>query len=202
MNKNEKLAAAPAASGGDYPECSGDPASCPENEGHGCCKPNPKCSCPSGDGSLSWPCQEHPPSGASVSERARALLAASYRESGDKAQALDVERRIPYVHHAIALRAVEQALTQQHALSSPRQEGDSTAASTQGIDPFAGITYHDEKGPQGTLDRLRRYAKEGDNRRNLLGQTMNEAAHILSRLLTSPTTGADGGSLVGRGGHG
>lgn len=52
-------------------------------------------------------------SGASVSERARALLAASYRESGDKAQALDVERRIPYVHHAIALRAVEQALTQQ-----------------------------------------------------------------------------------------
>jgi hypothetical protein len=54
-----------------------------------------------------------PPAGASVSERARALLAASYRESGDKAQALDVERRIPYVHHAIALRAVEQALTQQ-----------------------------------------------------------------------------------------
>lgn len=30
-----------AASGGEYPECSGDPASCPENEGHGCCKPNP-----------------------------------------------------------------------------------------------------------------------------------------------------------------
>lgn len=22
----------------DYPECSGDPASCPENEGFGCCK--------------------------------------------------------------------------------------------------------------------------------------------------------------------
>lgn len=22
----------------DYPECSGDPASCPENEGHGCCR--------------------------------------------------------------------------------------------------------------------------------------------------------------------
>lgn len=54
-----------------------------------------------------------PPAGASVSERARELLAASYRESGDKAQALDVERRIPYVHHAIALRALEQALTQQ-----------------------------------------------------------------------------------------
>lgn len=25
----------------DYPECSGNPASCPENEGYGCCKPNP-----------------------------------------------------------------------------------------------------------------------------------------------------------------
>ena len=25
----------------DHPECSGDPASCPENEGRGCCKPNP-----------------------------------------------------------------------------------------------------------------------------------------------------------------
>jgi hypothetical protein len=25
----------------EYPECSGDPASCPENEGFGCCKPNP-----------------------------------------------------------------------------------------------------------------------------------------------------------------
>jgi len=35
------LAAAPPASGGEYPGCSGDPASCPENEGHGCCKPNP-----------------------------------------------------------------------------------------------------------------------------------------------------------------
>jgi hypothetical protein len=26
----------------EYPECSGDPASCPENEGYGCCKPNPR----------------------------------------------------------------------------------------------------------------------------------------------------------------
>jgi len=25
-----------------YANCSGDPASCPENEGHGCCKPNPQ----------------------------------------------------------------------------------------------------------------------------------------------------------------
>jgi len=33
-------AAAPTPAS-DYPECSGDPASCPENEGHGCCKPNP-----------------------------------------------------------------------------------------------------------------------------------------------------------------
>lgn len=26
---------------GMWNECSGDPASCPENEGRGCCKPNP-----------------------------------------------------------------------------------------------------------------------------------------------------------------
>lgn len=26
----------------DYPECSGEPENCPENEGYGCCKPNPK----------------------------------------------------------------------------------------------------------------------------------------------------------------
>jgi hypothetical protein len=25
----------------EWPECSGDPACCPENEGYGCCKPNP-----------------------------------------------------------------------------------------------------------------------------------------------------------------
>jgi hypothetical protein len=36
-------ALAPAESGeGAYKECSGDPASCPENEGYGCCKPNHK----------------------------------------------------------------------------------------------------------------------------------------------------------------
>lgn len=34
------LAAAPSAPQG-FPECSGNPASCPENEGYGCCKPNP-----------------------------------------------------------------------------------------------------------------------------------------------------------------
>ena len=32
--------ATPSAPKG-FPECSGDPASCPENEGYGCCKPNP-----------------------------------------------------------------------------------------------------------------------------------------------------------------
>lgn len=35
------LAAAPQAepAQAEYPECSGDPRDCPENEGHGCCKP-------------------------------------------------------------------------------------------------------------------------------------------------------------------
>lgn len=99
------LAAAPAASGGEYPGCSGDPASCPENEGHGCCKPNPArhvaivCDWKDADPfptfieaeiggksvSLEWrdrpdglkdlivpvTAAPHPPSAASVSERAR-----------------------------------------------------------------------------------------------------------------------------------
>lgn len=32
---------APKPIGDAWPECSGDPACCPENEGRGCCKPNP-----------------------------------------------------------------------------------------------------------------------------------------------------------------
>ncbi len=108
---------APAASGGEYPECSGDPVSCPENEGHGCCKPNPKCSCPSGDGSLDWPCKAHPPSYASVSERARALLAAQYRAAGFNAAAdwiaeADMDAEENNLDRCV-IRAIEQALTQQ-----------------------------------------------------------------------------------------
>lgn len=108
--------AAPSASGGEYPGCSGDPASCPENEGHGCCKPNPArhvaivCDWKNADPfptfieaeiggksvSLEWrdrpdglkelivpvTAAPQPPSAASVSERARELLAAEYRTHG------------------------------------------------------------------------------------------------------------------------
>ncbi|QLQ28474.1 MAG: hypothetical protein HZT39_09605 [Pseudoxanthomonas sp.] len=107
---------APPASGGEYPGCSGDPASCPENEGHGCCKPNPArhvaivCDWKNADPfptfieaeiggksvSLEWrdrpdglkelivpvTAAPQPPSDASVSERARELLAAEYRTHG------------------------------------------------------------------------------------------------------------------------
>ena len=33
---------ATTCSASDWPECSGDPASCPENNGYGCGKPNPQ----------------------------------------------------------------------------------------------------------------------------------------------------------------
>ena len=36
------LTAALAAQPVGYPECSGDPASCPENEGFGCCQETPQ----------------------------------------------------------------------------------------------------------------------------------------------------------------
>jgi hypothetical protein len=41
-------------SSADHPECSGDPASCPENEGYGCCKPNPKDASPIPEGFTPW----------------------------------------------------------------------------------------------------------------------------------------------------
>jgi len=39
--ENRRLERALSAQQADFPECSGDPRSCPENEGYGCCKPNP-----------------------------------------------------------------------------------------------------------------------------------------------------------------
>lgn len=46
----------------DHPECSGNPASCPENEGFGCCKENP-CITPAGavcPGDGVGPCKKCP----------------------------------------------------------------------------------------------------------------------------------------------
>ena len=59
-------------------------------------------------------------------------------------------------------------------------------------DVLSGLRFHCDKGAQGTLERLRRYSKEGDNKRNLLGQTMEEAANIIDRLLSAAPAASGG----------
>lgn len=123
------------------------------------------------------------PSGASVRERARELLATEY----ERANFPDVAKTIREGGYhwdsirALELRALEQALTQQHALSSPRQEGDSTAASTQGLREL--------------VQRWRDEADEIDERGWACNSNSIRArADELETLLTSPTTGADEGA--------
>lgn len=171
----EALATPTAGQGGDeYPECSGDPASCPENEGHGCCKPNPKCSCPSGDGSLDWPCKTHPAPAAPVSERARELLAQQYdADDPDYTEAIrggdpledDDER---------ALRALEQALTQQ------RGECEAVAWQVEWIDnagdPTRYIAYCEE---------------DADDKLGVLSDGEAATAKVIP-LYTTPQPGAEG----------
>jgi hypothetical protein len=85
---------------------------------------------------------------------------------------------------------LEQALTQQHALSSPRQEVDSTAASTQGLREY--ITRIKEAHKHAATYSLTEYEKGWTRRGKVI-------ADELESLLTSPTTGADGEKLMGRG---
>lgn len=49
--------------------------------------------------------------------------------------------------------------------------------------------YHRVEGIQGTLSRLRRYAKQGDNKNTLQGQTMEEAAAFIEHALASRPQG-------------
>lgn len=51
--------------------------------------------------------------------------------------------------------------------------------------------YHCVEGIQGTLSRLRRYAKQGDNKNTLQGQTMEEAAAFIEHALTSRPQGVE-----------
>lgn len=49
--------------------------------------------------------------------------------------------------------------------------------------------YHCAEGIHGTLSRLRRYAKQGDNKNSLQGQTMEEAAAFIERALAARPQG-------------
>jgi hypothetical protein len=104
----EMLASTPAASGGKD-ECAAN------FTGHKFGPHGPK-----GATQCEWCGEEpQPPSGASVSERARELLATEYERDGSVAFARMMREGKPgHLHAMAALRAIERAL------SSPRQEGD------------------------------------------------------------------------------
>lgn len=72
----------------EYPACSGDAGSCPENEGYGCCKPNP---------------QPSPPDAVQLEKRALELLAEA--ERGPVNEYGSVHRRIAHQAIVAALSA-------------------------------------------------------------------------------------------------
>jgi hypothetical protein len=132
------------------------------------------------------------PSGASVSERAREIVAfingrCTNEEAGRKCLGFFVQ----HGDHLI------------RALSSPRQEGDSTAASTQGlregIMAMSARFRADAAKLRESAARARKQESAGYHPAidsHELQQSSQDAdgyADELESLLTSPTTGADGG---------
>ncbi len=47
-------------------------------------------------------------------------------------------------------------------------------------------TYAEREGIKGVVERLKRYSRTGDNRNNLQGQTMEDAARFIEHTLTLP----------------
>ncbi|WP_427852929.1 hypothetical protein [Stenotrophomonas acidaminiphila] len=100
-------------------------------------------------------------------QQAREFLAA---EIGAPVTASSFAGTLPAgVHTDAALRAIAAALR-----AAP--EGPETH-------------YHCADGIHGTLRRLRRYAKQGDNRNSLQGQTMEEAAAFIEHALAARPQG-------------
>jgi hypothetical protein len=203
----------------------------------------------------------NPPPGASVSERARNMLATEFdRDEVTAAAARRIRASNETPVESAALRALEQALTQQRALSSPRQEGEfvgtwqgnavargepggpvkwadgltysaipdgtklythpstqslfaaraegaaamrenmrgqmgSTAASTQALRELVQRWRHEGHRLNGGADKPFTHDPNSERAFGII-----HCADELESLLTSPTTGADGESMMGRGG--
>jgi hypothetical protein len=196
-----EFAAAPAASGGED-----DPYAFSESrrEHEAACRDRMN---------VSGVFKAHPPSGASVSERARNMLSAAYREADMHEHAYNLTHypRTTTSEQEVALSAIERAL------SSPRQEGEVVYQFRDGYGAWRDTTKshyeaddrHDKRilythpstaaSTQGgagqhairnAVDALRMAAasacKKGRKDRYI------EARYRLESLLTSPTTGADG----------
>ncbi len=108
---------------------------------------------------------------ADLMQQARELLAA---EIGAPVTAGSFVGTLPAgVHSDAAIRAIAAALR-----AAP--EGPATH-------------YHCAEGIYGTLSRLRRYAKQGDNKNTLQGQTMEEAAAFIEHALAARPQGVKDG---------
>jgi hypothetical protein len=94
----------------DYPECSGEPSSCPENEGYGCCKPNPPAAAaPVVDDAMveramDADAEEY---GASIPEsRVRLILTAALTKGDSNLSAMDDSRRLLEILNRIPTRVL------------------------------------------------------------------------------------------------
>ena len=139
-------------------------------------------------------------SGASVSERARAADDIALSGCEDCATHKEL-RRLLDQKNGIIKRLISEdderfSAEQRRALSSPRQEGDSTAASTQGLREAA-HAFLEAADARDNEETATQYPDHG-----LRLRQYKAAREDLESILTSPTTGADGVSLVGSGGHG
>ncbi|MFZ6696790.1 hypothetical protein ACO0J1_13570 [Stenotrophomonas acidaminiphila] len=111
---------------------------------------------------------------ADLMQQARELLAAEYERDGITyvPDCIRREAMLTEIEH-LAVRAIAAALR-----AAP--EGPATH-------------YHCAEGIYGTLSRLRRYAKQGDNKNTLQGQTMEEAAAFIERALAARPQGVKDG---------
>lgn len=104
--------------GGFFPECSGDPACCPENEGYGCCRPNPPSAQPVSNA------DELPRSGDAPVAVDRGALVRHAIKLLQAKPAWDGKTFDPEVHHTLQLLATH--------VSAPAQHSDDAA-----VDRFA-----------------------------------------------------------------
>jgi hypothetical protein len=158
--------------------------------------------------------EPQPPAGASVSERARELAVSIVRDACETDPADPDHTETISIRRDDLMRIAETAI--EHALSSPRQEGGSTAASTQGLRELVQAPlaeYHAMRDSVGGCTDGHCVVKKREGMHTnggckcwktpMTAQRMIRAgrklADELESLLTSPTTGADGVPLVEKG---
>jgi|GEM_PF-5769380 len=111
---------------------------------------------------------------ADLMQQARVLLAAEYERDG-------IEHVAGCIRHDATLTKLEQRAIR------------AIAAALRAAPDGPATHYHCAEGIYGTLSRLRRYAKQGDNKNTLQGQTMEEAAAFIEHALAARPQGVKDG---------